>query len=379
MNNPRKYLYGRCTLSIGAERHKDVHCYLDLDTQRFICEVEQLHGFGAFHATSLDMSYSVSEIDLWGPGTRLKAARIPALIPMSIGGGSWSVTQTPLRHTLGLHPQVGHISFVTNEPILFELNDEDDEVLLKPGLDTTGPVDLPLNLRLSGTKESISILGKTDIDLKDLSIATALAIGCPCRVIAQQMGKKLTLYLGDFKAQGVARPLFYRGSSVVASELQNTGVSSMFGLTLEYLATLSKEEAASFRNSVYTFLQARSVPSLFELQLYAAFHFLEWFDGSRTLSPNVLVNRLGITRKEADAINNIRNALAHNNKDLDDVVGAEASRLFLDSGLRAFKFRGRGVKLDFLNFLFSLLGEQLLRLIGYTGRADTFLPLVGER
>ena len=159
MSKSRGYLFGQCTLQSRSERLEHVRCYLDLEECKFVCEVEHLHGFAAISPASLDEIYTVTDIELWGPGTRLNAAYLPVSFIGSISGGTLSVQQTPLRHILGINAQVGLVSFVISNPIHFSLEEESNEVLLKPGLDTVGLVELDNGLRISGTKETISLLG----------------------------------------------------------------------------------------------------------------------------------------------------------------------------------------------------------------------------
>lgn len=368
------YLYGRCTLVIDGVAHESVHCHLDLSEQRIVCDIsfgDALSSIGR----AIDQKYEIRSLELWGPDNRLSADRVSIAFAGNVSGGGWSIDHTPLRHQLGLRPKIGRLSLVINEALDFSVETSADEIMFKPGFDTAGPIELEGGLNLIGGKDSISIIGPTLDELKNLTLALSLAIGCPCRPVARQQGNRLTVHLNNFGAQGVARPLFYRGHPFSVVELVRSGIKSIFEKTRDHVGLLPQKEAAAFRNSVTTFLQVRSIASSYELQLYGAFHFLEWFDDSRSISANILVSRLGISRKEADVINNVRNALAHNNLDLAEVVEAEAAVLFSEKTASPYRFRGRNSYVGFLNYLFSTLGRCLLERIGYMGEADSYFPV----
>jgi len=356
---------------------KTVACYLNLEEQRLECAVDFADGWKSI-GRAIDRRYEVSSLELTTPDTKLTCDRVPIAFASSVGGGKWSSDQTALRHTLGISPQLSYLTFVINEALVFDVSYDDYEIMFLPGYETLGRIEINASLSIVRGKDSISIIGTHENKLKDLVTSVSLAIGSPCRPCAQQIGKQLTLYLNNFGDKPKSRPLFFRGSPFIQNELSQAGIRDVFALGLRHIVSLPKQEAAGFRNSVMTFLQARSVATSFELQLYGAYYFLEWFDGSRTISANMLMKKLEISRKEADAIVKVRNQLSHNTADIADIITKETRNLYDDPSSSAHKYKSKNLSLSFLNFLFNVLGQALLTRIGYLGAADTYFPLAAS-
>jgi hypothetical protein len=367
------FLHGYCDLTVDGKK-KSVSCQLNLEDRRLICGIEPIDAMSSI-SKSTDQKYEVTRLELSTPDCKLTCSNVSIAFASNIQGGSVSVEQTPLGHYLGLNPQLAYVSFVINEPLEFEVNQSHDEVMFFPGFETLGSLEISPDLSIIGGKQYISIIGNPQNELNNLTICMSLAIGSPCRAFARQIGTRLTINLNNFGEKTKARSLFFRGYPYQNLELMKAGIIDIFRLSMNHIESLSKEEAAGFRNSVMTFLQVRSHSASFELQLYGAFHFLEWFDGSRTISPNILMTKLQITRKEADAIPKVRNLLAHNREDIGEVILRETHDLYNDPSMSSYKYKSNNLSFSFLNFLFSILAKALLLKIGYFGQADSYFPV----
>lgn len=363
------FLSGTCTLRIQDETHKIVACKLDFSNQRLQCfpEVKQIREF-------LDGNerYGVQDLRLLTSRGWIRADTVKVAFASHIRPQDWNIYRTPLTALTGINPAYTHISFVINDEIAFTTHIDEEERIFFPGVELVGNVSIDDGVQLFGSKEYVSIVGHLSSGSEDITLALSIAVGAPLHQFAHHEAGKLRLRLNSYGASHFARPIVSTGDLWTDHEQTRTGIKGAFLAGLEYIQTLPQGEKFGMRNAVYSYLQGRVLSSSYELKLLAAFHFLEWFDGTRTISPNALVDKLEITRDEADAICSVRNALVHHQVELGDAIRASLTKIKSVGSHAARTPDGIGEAIAFENYLYTTLGDALLRKIGYSGRTRPY-------
>lgn len=127
--------------------------------------------------------------------------------------------------------------------------------------------------------------------------------------------------------------------------------------------------------ATFAFLEAKSMSQSTHTKLLSAFYFLEWLDGSRTMSKQAVSRVLDIDMGVAGEIVTIRNHMIHHQGDQNDVF----SSALVNVQARDPKFVAlyRGVdnpSIFWTNVIFSLCGKALLHRIGFQGKSDHYIP-----
>lgn len=367
------YLRGRCKLASGSSTPKIVDCYLNLKDQVLDCKIDFETGLQDMGQTASQV-YRVTDLELSSPGGPLRCAHVPVAFVGSIGGGNMSRYQTNLSHSLAMNSRLSGISFVINSNLSLEGDEEYHERLFFPGFDMLGAVEVEPNINVNGAKDYISLAGEAPGTIHDITTAIGIAIGAPVRQFAHQEGRTLHISLNNYAPMTKSRPMISTGSYFRDIDETRTNFTSAYRAATRYLTELAPPVRAGARNAIASYLDGRILSGSYGLKLLAGYHFLEWFDGTRTMSPNALADRLQISRKEADAINNVRNAIVHNRQDLSEVIALGWAQLRTADTERTRAAYNEDAGYAFMNYLYSLLGDSLLREIGYVGRTQSYLP-----
>lgn len=292
------YLRGRCQLSVDGQA-TEADCYLNLVEQRLECSL-RIGGdrFPDFSAM-MDGNYTVTALELSSPVGRLTCERVPIAFVSSVGGGGWSIAQTSLSQALAIDPKVIQICFVVNEALELSGPFDGTERLFCQGFDTIGTVNLG-GLLFNGTKDRISLAGQITGETADLRVALGMCVGVPVREFALQEPGKLSIWLNNFQQRTTQpRPFIFVGETFREVEVVRQNLTLVYDAARSYLLNLPPQSKPGARNAILTFLHGRALASSYELKLLAAFHFLEWFDGSKTLSAGQIAKRLDVSRAEA--------------------------------------------------------------------------------
>lgn len=374
--NIENVLFGVCELFFREKPVKCYACKLDLRGGVLICEVDTPE-FGS----QIEQNWMVRNIVLQSSQGALRCEEMREPMRFASGGGfRMHIGATTLSSALSFEQFNSSITFRTNFDLIFEAEFSGDEVVVFPGLDLRGAVSLPNFGEVNGTKKRLSIFGAGDsADSENTLCAVSIAIGAPVLKFASLYKKTLTMALNNSEIKHSARPMFFQGFPNLDEDFRRRGFEEVFTNALTYLGNLENQKREGFRDSVAILLEGRATSSSYRLKILAAMHFLEWWDGSKTMAANQLVARLGIERCEADGILTIRNGFTHNNRDL---------RAVLDQGFEQISKTkrfdcviisdGRASDSSALIYIYTLLSRVLLGEIGFSGEIDPYLPLCSK-
>ena len=272
---------GSCQLIIGNDKKKEVNCFLNFESRRLECYWESNDFFGGI-GDVLGNSYEINDLKLTTPNGIIFASEILVAFATSMGGGTHSVAQTEVTHKLGIDSRLSRLEFVVNEKIKFSVDSEGFERMFFPGFDIAGRIDLDKDQFFIGAKDYLSLIGECNSDLRDILVAMGIAIGAPLSQFAYHHNKTLDLYLNNFGLRLKSRPIIFTENKFRNMEEARTNLRDAYKSAHNYIETLEPEKRAGMRNAVLSYLEGRILSNSYEIKLLAAFHFLEWFDGTTT-------------------------------------------------------------------------------------------------
>jgi hypothetical protein len=367
-----KYLIGSCELKVGENPYIETACYLNLDAQCLECQLPEESITSRLNKASLNQDYTLRKIAIITPSGIIRCSRAKPAFASKSSGGGLSVRDTPLSSLLAISKSPSTVSLIFNEPLVFDTSIDQKQSIFFPGFDTYGDCKKEGgDFIISGDKDYISILDNTE---KNSDIALAVAIGAPVHKFAELENNKLTLYLNNYGSRIKPRPICYTGYPFRDIDLVKSGIVEVYYKALNYMANVKASDLEKLKHAVRIYLEGRSEPISYELKISAAMIFLEWFDKSKTMNSNQLVQRLGIHRDEADAICDIRNSNTHMRGEFGKIIKSSVTKI---KKVQNSSIHDLDVGEDsglFLNYIYTLLGNALLNEIGFSGKTQKYFP-----
>lgn len=371
---PEQKLVGVCDLGLSDESYEKMPCVLDLETGEMEIQVKNSDPLSKTHL-SLDLDIVLKNLSLETPLGRARATFVENTLLTSINTGGMWVGETALSYLFEETPKhIGRLRLVFNSPIELTWDCNWNEIIVWPGFDLRGIVEVSGICKINGRKNTLSLLDLKNVPRRTALAALSISVGAPVRVLGETKDGHLKLFLNRRKGDVQASPLFYRGWPFADVELARNGFAELFYKCCKHIEKLEKEPKIQFINAVEGYLEGKSVGAAYNLKLLAVIHFLEWLDGAKTFNRNQLVSCLEIQAEEAEAIVSLRNGLIHNRQYIRDIVGETYKRLESSNSDRFSLMRKPNPEIAVLNYLYSVCGEALLRRIGFNGTPQDYLP-----
>lgn len=367
-----KRLSGVCELVWDSGSTEKVRCRIDLVGNRFVCERPLANNDRIFDAYS-DEVPAIRNVHITTPAGTLVADSLEAAFVSQRGGGGWNTSATDCSAITGLLGKASPIAFIMNSPMNFICDVTAHEVMYLPSFDTSGRIVLGDNLFLSGSNRSFSVVGECAWSDAEMDRNISVALGAEAQRVVKWRAQYVTIWLNNYNASKRSRPFVDVGSPYKDLKLCAENLASIVMATQSYFSKLSKLESQKADNALRSLLDARSSNSNYMAGLLCIFHFLEWFDTSRTMSANLLVARLGITRDEADALIKLRNDIVHGNAEPRSALLECHTELFRLPHPRSSFSDTKRPAIGVLNYLHSIVAQAFVREIGYIGGVRNYI------
>ena len=370
-------LRGYCSALIGDVKLNDQPCSLSLSDGSL--DIQTGPPLSAYIGSiGLDSDVKISELVLFTPNGRAQTKDISFGTITAIRPGSWSNSGT-LGTALLLRRKTWASVTIRFQKVLSLYFDErvlGSETLFSPGLDTSGLVEVSKTLSFVGDKETVSVFDDDRQKLRLVRTAISIATGAPVHVVATVQDKCFSIYNLAPRTHVKSRVLFFEGYPFAVPDKRQAGLSEVFNCVLSYMKRLSESEQEKFSYAVDGLLQGRMSDHNTLYKLVSGLHFLEWFDGSKTMSANQLASRLKIERAEADILVSLRNEIIHNHIKPTDVIRSIHERLVSLAPPKFLRLRAmKNEEVALVDYLYSLLTEALLHEIGFSGLHQHYLPV----
>tara|TARA_R110000744_G_scaffold158940_2_gene275008 strand:+ start:136 stop:1278 length:1143 start_codon:yes stop_codon:yes gene_type:complete len=371
VDDPRR-LEGVCELHWEDGLTEKVRCRIDLQHNRFVCQRSFSDTFAVHDALS-DEIPAIYDVQIVTPAGELTADVLKPSFVVQRGGGQHNIARTDCSSITGILGVPSEIGFVFNRPIRFNSSRAATEVLYTPTFDTGRPIVLNDNLYLVGSKRGFSVVGDSACSDPDLDRSVSVTLGAEASRIVQWDENTVSIWLNNYRPTRRGRPFVDVGSPFIDLNKCAKNFATIFVSTQEYFSRLDGPKSEKADNALRSLLDARSSASNYMAGLLCIFHFLEWFDNSKTMSANTLVTRLGISREEANAVIKLRNGIVHGNAEPGAALLNCHTELFQLTHPRNNFANSSNPAMGVLNYLHSVVGEAFVREIGYKGGVSNFI------
>lgn len=372
-------LVGLCDVSFKGEVFENERIRLDLERGVVRIEASKFDSWKVPFGRPAEGEFIVSNVSIHSRGVHLTTQNLEYSFVGSIGGGSFGVHNTHITSVTGFHSRPASISLICNRPIEFEVNKEAYERRFFTQFDFH-QIQLNANIYLNGSKQGFSLIGEEVFNTPNVDNAVSVVVGLRSAWASEWRANKLRIRLSAYKNTAKkGNPIISLGEGgFVSLDETSKNAQMLFPLTLQYLNGLDEQNLSRALVGVDALLSSRQYGVAFMLGCFGVFRFWEWADNAKTISREPLAKCLNISSDEARALVGFRNDLIHGREFFHQAI-KKCDKLLRECSYRyLIDFDMMEPAASVMNYIHSLSGEALMRIIGYEGDVQKYFPNSGS-
>lgn len=377
-NHDKSALVGLCDVEFGGETFKNERIRLDFENGVICIEAAKFDSYRVPFGRPNNNELVVSNVSIHSRGVHLKAEKLIFSFIGSVGGGSLNVNNTDLSNVIGYHSRPPAISLICNTPVEFDVDSIAYERQFFTKFDCHH-IPLTDGIHLNGGKYGFSIIGEDLFSTPNIDNAVAIIVGLRSAWASEWQGNKLRIRINAYKkAARESNTIISTGGFFRSFEDTSKNAQKLFPLALTWLNGLEGQQLTKALVAIDALLSARQYGVDYILGFFGVFRYWEWADNAKSLSRVPLAKCLKINKSESQALIDFRNDVIHGREFFHEAIKKCDSALREHSTRYIEDFDMVNPSASIMNYVHSISGESLIRIIGYDGDTQKYFSNSGK-